>query len=147
MRVKDVMTAAPACCTQHTPLADVARMMRDQDCGAVPVVEADAAGQKLVGIVTDRDIVVRGLADGTDPLRLTAGDCMTMVVATVSPEAGVEDCARLMEEHRVRRVPVVDARGDCCGIVAQADLARHTPPKATGEVVREVSQPSQPPAP
>jgi CBS domain-containing protein len=129
-------------------LADVARLMRDHDCGAIPVVETDATGNKLVGIITDRDIVVRGLADGTDPLRLTAGDCMTMVVATVIPKTSLEDCAQLMEEHQVRRVPVVDDKGDCCGIVAQADLARHAPVKETGEVVREVSQPpSEPRAP
>ena len=146
MQVEAIMTPAPACCTRHAVLTDVARLMRDHDCGAIPVVETDATGNKLVGIITDRDIVVRGLADGTDPLRLTAGDCMTMVVTTVTPGTSLDDCARLMEEHQVRRVPVVEDRGDCCGIVAQADLARHAPVKKTGAMVREVSQPSEPPS-
>ena len=75
MQVKDIMTPAPTCCTKNAALTDVARMMRDQDCGAIPVIDTDATSQQLVGIITDRDIVVRGLADGTDPLHLTVGDC------------------------------------------------------------------------
>jgi len=84
MFVKEIMSKNLACCTKDTSLVDVARLMRDRDCGALPVVDADAIGNKLVGIVTDRDLVVRALADGADLSKLTAGDCMSMVVATVS---------------------------------------------------------------
>src|SRR5262249_62255567 len=95
MQVKEIMTPSPVCCTNHTSLPDVARMMRDHDCGAVPVVDAgDAVGNKLVGIVTDRDIVVRSLADGADPSNLTAGGCLALVMATVTPERGVEEGAQ-----------------------------------------------------
>lgn len=146
MQVKEIMTPSPVCCTQQSSLPEVARMMRDHDCGAVPVVDDDA-GRKLVGLVTDRDIVIRSVADGADPTRLTAADCMSMVVATVTPESSVEECAEVMEHHQVRRVPVVDERGDCAGIVALADLARHGPLKEVVEVVREVSQPAETPAP
>jgi CBS domain-containing protein len=115
--------------------------MRDHDCGAIPVVEDDS--RKLIGIISDRDIVVHSLGHGRIPFHLMASDCMTMVVATVRPEDSVEKCAKLMEEHKVRRIPVVDDEGNCCGIVAQADLARHVPKQTTGQVVRELSQPAQ----
>jgi CBS domain-containing protein len=144
MQVKEIMTPAPACCAKETGVADVARMMRDLDCGALPVVENEAASLEVVGMITDRDIVVRALADGADPNHLTAGDCMTMVVTTVNPETRLEECARLMEAHQVRRLPVVNDKGDCCGIVSQADLARSAPLKRTGEVVRELSKPDHP---
>lgn len=142
MQVKDLMTAEPAYCTPNSTLLDVARLMRGRDCGAIPVVKDSATGRELVGIITDRDIVIRGVAEGGDPFGLTAGQCMSMVVATVAPEASLEDCADVMEEHQVRRVPVVDRQGNCCGIVAQADLARKGPASQTAEVVCEVSQPA-----
>ena len=144
MQVKEIMTRSPVCCTKHSSLTDVARLMREHDCGAVPVVDDDATGNHLVGIVSDRDIVVRSVADGADPSGLTAGDCMTMVVATVTTENTVEECAKLMEEHRVRRVPVVDGHGNCCGILTLADLACQGPLKQIVEVVREVSHPPVP---
>lgn len=143
MRVREVMTPDPVCCTRNTPLADVARLMRDWDCGAIPVVDADDAGRKLVGIITDRDIVMRGVADGADLSKLCAGDCMSLAVATVTPDRPLEECEKIMEQHQVRRTPVVDVVGNCCGIVSQADLARHAPLDETGEVVREVSKPGQ----
>ena len=142
MRVQDIMTPDPACCTRYAALTDVARMMRDSDCGALPVVE-DNHSRKLIGIISDRDIVVRSLGHCINPFHLMASDCMTMVVATVRPEDSVEKCTRLMEEHKVRRIPVVDVQGNCCGIVTQADLARHIPKQTTGQVVRELSQPAQ----
>jgi CBS domain-containing protein len=145
MQVKDIMTPAPACCTTDVALTAAARMLRDYDCGALPVLKSDT-DPKLVGIITDRDMVVRGLANGSDPLHLTAGDCMTIVLTTVTPETTLGDCGKRMEEHQVRRVPVVDSKGECCGIVALADLARYAPARQTGEIVREVSRPEEPPA-
>jgi CBS domain-containing protein len=142
MQVRELMTAEPALCTQHTSLMDVARMMRDRDCGAIPVVDDSALGEKLVGIITDRDIVVRGVAEGFEPVAMTVGECMSLVVATVTAHDSLEDCAQLMETHQIRRIPVVDDEGNCCGIVAQADLARNGHLRDVGEVVREVSQPA-----
>lgn len=142
MKVKDLMTPDLAYCTPLCTLVDVARIMRGRDCGAIPVVKDTAIGHELVGIITDRDIVMRSVAEGLDPTKLTAGQCMSMIIATVSPDDTLEECADIMEEHQVRRVPVVDRQGNCCGIVSQADVARSAPAAQTADVVREVSQPS-----
>lgn len=142
MQVKEVMTADPACCTPDTPLPEVARMMVDNDCGEIPVVE-NKQNKIPVGVVTDRDIVVRTVAKNTNPLNLTAADCMSKQIVTVSPDTTVEDCCRLMEEKQIRRVPVVDAQGACCGIVALADLARQGRNGVAGEVVKQLSEPGK----
>ena len=141
MQVNDIMTENPACCTADTNLQEVARLMVENDCGCIPVVE-DEETMRPVGVVTDRDITCRCVAEGRNPLEITAGDIMSSPVVTTTPETSVEDCCGVMEENQVRRVPVVDARGGCCGIVAQADLALKTEEQKTAEVVREVSQPT-----
>jgi CBS domain-containing protein len=140
MEVKEVMTANPACCTPDTALREVARMMVDNDCGEIPVVEKKESNIP-VGVVTDRDIVCRTVAKGINPLETTAADCMSQPVVTVTPDVSVEECGAMMEEKRIRRVLVVDTRGACCGIVALADLALHGKEKVAGDVVKEVSQP------
>jgi CBS domain-containing protein len=138
MLVKDIMSADPVSCAPETRLREVAEMMAGCDCGEIPVCDQDG---RPVGVVTDRDIVCRVLAKGHNPLDFSAATCMTEPVITASLDLSVEDCARLMEQYRVRRLPVVDARGTCCGIVAQADLARLGPREITAEVVLSVSQP------
>jgi CBS domain-containing protein len=100
----------------------------------------DEAG-KPIGVVTDRDIVCRVIAQGKNPADLKAADCMSKSVITATPDLDVADCARLMEQYQVRRLPVVDEQGVCCGMVAQADLARKAPRETTIEVVEEVSKP------
>ena len=142
MQVKEVMTANPACCTPDTPLPEVARTMVDKDCGEIPVVE-NKESRIPVGVVTDRDIVCRTVAKDKNPLELTAADCMSTSIVTVTPDTSVEECCRIMEEKQIRRVPVVDANGACCGIVALADLAREAKSGVAGEVVKEVSEPSK----
>jgi len=142
MQVKEVMTANPACCTTDTPLPEVAKMMVDNDCGEIPVVE-NQKSKIPVGVITDRDIVCRAVAKNNNPLDLTAADCMTKPIVTVTPDTTVEDCCRMMEAKQIRRVPVVDADGACCGIVALADLARQARSGAAGEVVKEVSEPGK----
>lgn len=139
MQVREIMTANPACCTPETSLRETARLMVEHDCGCVPVVE-NTENMKPVGTITDRDICCRTVAEGKNPLEMTAGDCMTAPVVTVAEDASVDDCCRVMEENQVRRVPVVDAKGGCCGIVAQADIAQHASTAQAGNVVREVSQ-------
>ncbi|MBX9584968.1 MAG: CBS domain-containing protein [Gemmataceae bacterium] len=140
--VRDIMTKDPAVCTRDTPLPEVARQMVEHDCGCVPVVE-DRQTLKPVGTVTDRDIACRVVAADQDPRQKTAGDCMSTPCVTVAPEASVEDCCRALEENRIRRAVVVDDRGRCCGMVAQADVARHAGEEQTHGVVQEVSRPTE----
>lgn len=137
MRVSDVMTRNVACCSPETSLLEVARMMVDHDCGEIPVVTASGVP---VGVVTDRDITCRTVAEGRNALTLAARDCMTAPCVTVTPETSLEECCRVMESHRIRRVPVVDPAGEVCGIVAQADLARRGPRTEAAHVVKKVSQ-------
>lgn len=139
MKAREIMSPTPACCTPDTALPEVARQMVEHDCGAIPIVEE--MGKQVVGIVTDRDMVTRGIAERRNPLELRAKDVMTPNVETVSEDASLEEICNAMEQRQVRRIPVIDRNGGCVGIVAQADLARKGPESATAEVVKEVSQP------
>jgi len=141
MRVREIMSKDVVCCSQETPLTEVARMMVERDCGEIPVVES-GSNRKLVGVITDRDITCRTVAEGRNPLDLTAKDCMSSPVITVTTETILEDCCRTMEEHQIRRVPVIDESGQCRAVVSQADIARVASERLAGEVVREVSRPS-----
>jgi CBS domain-containing protein len=134
---QDVMTANPACCKPDTSLDQVARLMVQHDCGEIPVIDA---AERVVGVVTDRDIVVRVVADGKNPAGLTAETCMSQLVVTVPVEAALEDVLSTMEKHQIRRVPVVDERGRCVGMIAQADLAWSGGNKDVAKLVREVSR-------
>ena len=131
------MTPDPACCSPGTTLDLVARMMVLNDCGEIPVI--DAADQPI-GVVTDRDIVCRVVAEGKNPLAYTAEHFMTQPVVTVRADTPIEEVLATMEKHQVRRVPVVDERGCCTGIISQADLAWTGPPREVAELVREVSR-------
>jgi CBS domain-containing protein len=142
MTVREIMTASPATCTENTRLNEIARMMHQHDCGAIPVVGADGQTQRPIGVVTDRDIVIRCLAEDKNPEDCTAQDVMTGSPVTVRMDASVEECTRLMEEHQIRRLVVVDDDGKIAGICAQADIARHASQDTTGRVVAEVSQPN-----
>lgn len=141
MLVKEIMTSNPACCTADAKLQDVAKMMVTNDCGCIPVVENNAHN-KLIGVITDRDIACRAVAEGKNPLDLTAKDVMTSKVFTVTPKTSVEDCCNLMEEKQIRRVAVIDENGGCCGMVAQADIAINAGNQKTAEVVQKVSKES-----
>ena len=141
MKVKDIMTENPACCTADTNLQDVAKMMLDNDCGAIPVVE-DNNHKRPIGVVTDRDITIRTVAKGENPLNMTAKSVMTKNVFTVTPDTAIDDCVNLMQKHAVRRVPVVDEDGNCIGMVAQADVAVKANDREGGELVEEVSKAS-----
>ena len=139
MKVSEIMTKRPAVCEPETTLQEVARMMVQHDCGEIPVVDSQRT-MRPVGVVTDRDIVVRCVAEGKNPLEGDAGDVMSSPVITVTPDMDLDEASDLMEEHQVRRIPVVDEAGAICGIVAQADIARHAHPREVAEVVREVSR-------
>ena len=136
--VTSVMTANPACCTAETPLREVARMMIDNDCGEIPVVD----GQGMpVGVVTDRDITVRTVAQGLNPLDKKARDVMSSPCHTVDEDCSLGDCCERMESLQLRRMLVVDGNGRLCGIVALADVALHAGKKDTGALVQDVSKP------
>ena len=141
MRVKEVMSKNPACCTANTSLQEVAQLMIDRDCGEIPVIEASKAGKgRPIGVVTDRDIVCRVVAAGKNPLAYVAETCMSELVVTVPASASLADVLSAMETHQVRRVPVVDERGCCIGMIAQADLAWTGEERDVAELVREVSR-------
>ena len=141
LRVRDVMTSNPTCCEAKTNLRDVARMMKDCDCGLIPIVENEQ-NQKPVGTITDRDIAIRVVAEGKNPLEHTAADCMTTPCISCQDESSLEDCIQVMQENQIRRIVVVDQNGSCCGIVAQADIARKLNSKTTAEVVEQISEPN-----
>ncbi|MDQ3511414.1 MAG: CBS domain-containing protein [Pseudomonadota bacterium] len=138
-----VMTANPAVCTPQTPLREVAQMMKRNDCGEIPVVDSEQS-HKPVGVVTDRDITVRIVAEGIDIANACAADAMTSPVTTIRQDATLDDVCTLMEQEQIRRVVVVDERGNVSGIVAQADIARAGRDHETAELVREVSEPNHP---
>ena len=134
---RDVMTKDPKCCTATTPLNDVAWLMLEHDCGQIPVIDA---AHRLIGVVTDRDIVCRVVAKGQSPSTTTAGECMTQPAISIHADAPLDDILMMMEEKQIRRVPVVDDHGLCCGIVSQADVALEADGAEVGEMVREVSR-------
>lgn len=141
MQVKEIMTPDPACCTPDSTLQRVAEMMVENDCGEIPVV-LDIASMLPIGVITDRDITCRTVAKGLNPLTMTVNECMTTPCVTVTQDTSLDECCRIMEENQIRRVPVVDADGACCGIIALADIAKHAAKRDAAEVVREVSEPS-----
>src|SRR2546423_1436652 len=140
MQVSEIMTQSPACCGPDANLQEVARLMVEHDCGEIPIVHGN--DNRPIGVITDRDITCRAVAQGKNPLQLKARDCMSSPVLTVTPQMSVEDCCRLMEEKQLRRIPVVDERGSCCGIVAQADIVLKTFDRAAADVVKDVSRPA-----
>ena len=136
------MTPNPASCTPERTAREVAILMRDTDCGSIPVVESTATN-RLVGTVTDRDLAIRGLAAGLGP-ETPVRDLMTNDPITSLPEDEVEDLRQVMIEQQVRRVPVVDVDGLLVGIVAQADLAREdgaASDREVGRIVEAISEP------
>jgi CBS domain-containing protein len=140
MTMSEIMSAEVAWCRFETPLQEVARLMTEHHCGEIPVCDDE---RRPIGVVTDRDIVCRVIAVGDDPYELSAGDCMSHPVVTATCQMSLEDGSRLMEQYKVRRLPVVDEAGACCGMVAQADLATKGPRDITAEVVGKISEPTE----
>src|SRR5262245_66186755 len=119
-RARDVMTVNPALCTPDTSLDRVAKLMVQHDCGEIPVVDA---AEQVVGVVTDRDIVCRVVAEGKNPSAYPAEHCMTSRVVTVTQDPSLSEVLTTMEKQQVRRVPVGADRGGCFGMISQADVA------------------------
>jgi CBS domain-containing protein len=135
MNVTEIMTRDPESCSEDMQLEDVAQIMAERDCGFVPVCR----GGIPVGAITDRDITVRCVANGQNPLEMRARDCMSVFCITVAEDSSLEECVNTMQEYKVRRVPVVDSEGICSGIVSQADIAKHGSGKILAQLVQAVS--------
>lgn len=146
MRAQDLMTLSPVCVTPDDDVRRIARLMAENDCGCIPVVDSQD-NRRVVGIVTDRDIAIRAVAEGKDPTT-KARDVMTVDPRCCLPDDEVRAVERVMAEQQVRRVVIVDDDGYCVGIVAQADLARaadkasDVTQKDVGRVVERISQPT-----
>jgi CBS domain-containing protein len=141
MRVLEIMTPDPACCTPNTRLPQIARLMVSIDCGEIPVVD-DLETRNLVGVITDRDIVCRAVAYDHIPENIRASEVMSSPVIAVSEDADVQGCYEKMEQHQIRRIPVLDSHGRISGIVAQADIAMHAGIRETAEIVKDISRPT-----
>jgi CBS domain-containing protein len=144
MKAKEIMTTNPAFCTPDHTAQQAARLMADNDCGAIPVVR-DEDSRQLEGMITDRDIAVRGVGQGRGP-DTPIRELMSAQPVSCSPDSDVKEVARVMADRQVRRVPIVDEQGHCLGIVAQADLARagngQIGDDTVGQMVEEISRPT-----
>ena len=143
MKVRELMTRDPACCTPDQTIREAAGLMRDADCGCIPVV-ADTGTHMLVGVVTDRDIAVRAIATGKGA-DTRISEVMSSGPRCCSPDDDVDTVEKIMIEGQVRRVPVVDQAGCCVGMVSQADLAlndKAASEKEVGRVVEKISEPA-----
>jgi CBS domain-containing protein len=141
MNCQDVMTPAPVCCVPDDVVIDVARLMRSQDIGAIPVV-VDHTSQRLVGMLTDRDLAVRVIAEGRDPRETAVRDVMSMQPVVCQATDVYQQALQAMGEYQLRRIPVVDSAGRLAGIIAQADVAtRLAQPSTTGAIVEAISEP------
>lgn len=136
-QIRDVMTANPECVSERDSLRDVARIMKDRDTGVVPVVE----GRKIIGLITDRDIVVRALAEGKNLENTTVTDLMTKHVRSVRDDASVNDALELMSSAEVRRVAVVNNNDELVGIVSLGDISIGTDKdNKVGKTVENISE-------
>jgi CBS domain-containing protein len=134
--IREIMTSKLCTIDADKSVAYAAKMLRDEDVGLAPIVEGD----RLIGTLTDRDIAIRVVAEGRDPEGTTVREVATTELVTVDPHQDLDEALRLMAEHQVRRVPVVEEDGRLVGIVAQADIARQRDDVKTGEVVERISQ-------
>ena len=137
MKVRELMTKQPTTVGPDATLGEIATLMKQDDCGSIPVVE----GGRLVGIVTDRDIVVRGIAAGVDPKTQRVSRVMSSDPVTVGPDDDVTDAEKKMADRQIRRLPVVDA-GKLVGIIVTAQIARAGDKRKVGETIREISEPT-----
>ena len=134
--IKDVMTSNPCTVDADKSVAYAAKMMRDEDVGLAPIVEGD----KLIGMLTDRDIAIRVVAEGRNPDHVTVREVASQQVVKIDPQQDLDEALRIMAKHQVRRLPVVEEDGRLVGVVAQADVAREGDDTQTGELVQEISQ-------
>jgi CBS domain-containing protein len=137
MKVRELMTKQPTTVEPDATLGQVATLMKQEDCGSIPVVE----GGRLVGIVTDRDIVVRGVAAGKDPKTQRVSEIMSADPVAIGPNDDLSDAENIMGDRQIRRLPVVED-GKLVGILVTAQIARAGSERTTGETLKEISEPT-----
>lgn len=142
MQVRELMSANPQICDQNTKIQDVAQMMVECDCGAIPVCEGNGS-RKPIGMITDRDIVTRMIARGDNPMQRQAGSAMTRTTVTVSEDADINEVEAKMRDNHIKRVIVVDRNGDCTGIVSEADLVRTLSGEELEDMLRGIYEPME----
>jgi len=147
MRVKHVMTKDPTCCVPSDGTPKAAIIMRAEDTGIVPVIDNEQS-QRIVGVVTDRDLCMTVVAEGREPFTVTVASCMTTSVVACAPNDSVAKATELMQENQIRRVPVVDEQGRLHGIVSMADLVHRGDIKAeeVRDTLKKVSAPTHQPS-
>jgi CBS domain-containing protein len=142
MKIQEIMTKDPTTVTPGTTVRDAAKLMQREDTGILPVVESQG-NKRLVGVVTDRDIAIRIVAEGRDGETRVSDVMSTGRLATLRPDADVDEAMNTMADEQVRRIPIVDDRGSLVGIVAQADVVRKTrDDKKSERTVEQISRPS-----
>lgn len=141
MKVREIMTPDPVCCVPEDSAQKVATMLRDQNIGSMPVV-LDQTSRKLVGVITDRDLCCKIVAGGLDPGKTRIDRLFSLSPVTCRDGENIAGCERLMQEHQIRRIPVVDAEDRCIGIVSQADLALKEKPERLSKIVADISKPT-----
>ena len=132
---REIMSSNAECVGENETLVDAARKMRDLDVGALPVCGRD---NRLKGMVTDRDIVVKVIAEGGDPASTTAGTLCEGQIVTIGADDPIEEVLRTMKQYKVRRLPVIDGH-DLVGVVSQADVAKNVPQEKVGELLKTIS--------
>ena len=143
MKISDIMTKNPTTVTPGTTVRDAAQLMQREDTGILPVVESEGE-KKLVGVVTDRDIAIRVVAEGRGADTRVSDVMTSSRLATLRPDADVDELMDTMADQQVRRVPIVDDRGTLVGIVAQADIVRKARDEKKSErTVEKISEPSR----
>jgi CBS domain-containing protein len=135
-RVREHMTDRPRCVTPETLVSEAAELMASEDVGSLPILDGD----ELIGVITDRDIVVRAVAKKKNPQGMPVREVASSDLVTVGPEEDLSEALRLMATHQVRRLPVVDEDNHLVGVLAQADVAAGAREKSVGEMVEEISQ-------
>jgi CBS domain-containing protein len=135
-KVREVMTDRPRCVTLETPISEVAQLMESEDIGSLPVLEGD----QLAGMITDRDIVVRAIAQGKDPRGMPVREVASRELVTVYADDDLSNALKKMASQQVRRLPVVDEDNRLVGVLAQADVALEVKEKSVGEMVEEISK-------
>ena len=143
MKIREIMSRDPVCCLLTDSAQTVARILCDRNVGSMPVV-ADQQSRKLVGMITDRDLCCTVIAQGMDPKATQIAKLIALAPLTCRDGENVETCERLMQEHQVRRIPIVDAEDHVIGIVSQADLALRDKPERVSETIAEISKPVRP---
>jgi CBS domain-containing protein len=135
-KVREVMTDRPRCITPETPVSEAARLMKSEDVGSLPILD----GERLTGIVTDRDIVLQAVAEEKDPRGMPVREVASQDLVTVGQDEDLSEALKRMASHQIRRIPVVDEDDRLVGIVTQADVAREAKDKDSGQMLADISQ-------